>query len=147
MNRVLAALALAAVTSALAAGCGGGGGSGDAEAKAEIQHDWETFFDGSTPAATRVALLENGPQFARIIGTISASPLSKQLSVKVGDIDVDDDSADVKYTLLLGRNEVLRNVEGKAVRVNGRWKVGVASFCQLLALQGARPKECPAPPK
>ena len=147
MNRVLAALALAAATSALAAGCGGGGGSGDAEAKAEIQHDWETFFDGSTSAATRVALLEHGPQFAKIIRRISASPLSKQLSVKVGDIDVHDDSADVKYTLLLGRNEVLKNVEGTAVRVNGRWKVGVASFCQLLALQGARPAECAAPAK
>jgi hypothetical protein len=145
--RPLAALALAVTLAALVAGCGGGGG-GDAQARAAVKRNWETFFDGSTAAAVRTRLLQNGAQFASIIRAISASPLSRQLAAKVSNVDVTAaDSAKVTYTLYLGRNAVLKNAQGDAVRVNGSWKVGVASFCQLLALQGATPKPCAAASK
>jgi hypothetical protein len=56
--RTLAALVLAVALVVLAAGCGGGGGSGDAQERATIEHNWETFFDGSGAAspATRAGL-------------------------------------------------------------------------------------------
>jgi hypothetical protein len=143
--RTLAALVLAVSVAALAAGCGGGGGSGDADARAAIEQNWETFFDGSGSASpeTRAGLLQNGAQFESIIRTVAANPLSKQLSAKVDNVDVTGpDSAKVKYTLYLGKTAVLKNAEGTAVREDGTWKVGYASFCQLLALQGATPKAC-----
>ena len=145
--RTLAALVLAGAIAVLAAGCGGGGsGSQDS---ATIQQNWETFFDGSssTSVATRAGLLQNGAQFESLIQTVADNPLSKQLSAKVSNVDVTGDSAKVKYTLYLGKTAVLKNVEGTAVRENGKWKVGDASFCQLLALQGAAPKACASAPK
>lgn len=148
--RTLAALVLAVAIGGLAAGCGGGGGSGDAQARAAIEQSWETFFDGSGSASPekRAGLLQNGAQFESIIRTVAANPLSRQLSAKVSSVDVTGpDSAKVKYTLYLGKTPVLKNVEGTAVRENGTWKVGYASFCQLLALQGAAPKACASPSK
>jgi len=147
--RTLAALVLAVALAALAAGCGGGG-SGDSEASATIQQNWETFFDGSGSASPekRAGLLQNGAQFESIIRTVAANPLSKQLSAKVSSVDVTGpDSAKVKYTLYLGKTAVLKNAEGTAVHEDGTWKVGLASFCQLLALQGASPKACASAPK
>ena len=144
-RRPLAALVLA--FAALAAGCGGGG-SGDAKTRTTIERNWETFFDasGSASTATRAGLLQNGALFASLIRRVAANPLSKQLSAKVSNVDVTGpNAAKVKYTLYLGKTAVLKNVEGTAVRENGAWKVGYASFCQLLALQGAAPKSCPAP--
>jgi hypothetical protein len=142
--RTLAALALAAAIAILATGCGGGG-SGDKETQDTIKQNWETFFDGSsaTSNAARAKLLQNGAAFASIIEAVSENPLSRQLSAKVSQVDVSEpDSAKVKYTLYLGKNAVLKNVEGTAVRENGTWKVGIGSFCKLLALQGAAPKAC-----
>lgn len=141
--RTLAALALAAAIAILAAGCGGG--SGDKETQATIKQNWETFFDGSSSTSNeaRAGLLQNGAEFASIIRAVGENPLSRQLSAKVTEVDVSEpDSAKVKYTLYLGKNAVLKNVEGTAVRENGTWKVGIGSFCQLLALQGAAPKAC-----
>lgn len=148
--RTLAALVLAVLIAALAAGCGGGGGSGDEQERETIQHNWETFFDGSGAAspATRAGLLQNGAEFAPIIRAVAANPLSKQLSAKVSEVDITGpDTAKVKYTLYLGKTAVLKNKEGTAVRENGTWKVGYESFCQLLALQGAAPKACASPSK
>jgi hypothetical protein len=144
--RTLAALTLAAAIAILAAGCGGGG-SGDKQTQETIRQNWETFFDGSSSTSNqkRAALLQNGEQFASIIKAVSENPLSRQLSAKVSAVDVTDaDSAKVKYTLYLGKNAVLKNQEGTAVRENGTWKVGIGSFCNLLELQGAAPKACAA---
>ncbi len=140
----VAALVLAAAIAALAAGCGGGG-SGDNQTRATIERNWETFFDGSTPTATRIALLENGARFAPLIRAIETSPLARQLSAKVSKVDVTDaSSAKVKYTVYLARNAVLKNADGTSVHQNGTWKVGDASFCALVALEGATPKACRA---
>ena len=144
----LAALVLAAAIAALAAGCGGGSSTGGGGPEATITANWETFFKGSTDATTRIGLLENGQDFASLIRSISANPLSKTLSAKVGKVDVTDpNTAKVTYTLYLGKNAVLKNASGDAVRQNGTWKVGDASFCQLLALEGASPPACKASSK
>ena len=112
--RTLAALALTAAIAILAAGCGGGG-SGDKETQATIKQNWETFFDGSTSTSNeaRAGLLQNGAKFASIIRAVGENPLSRQLSAKVTEVDVSGpNSAKVKYTLYLGKNAVLKNVEG-----------------------------------
>jgi hypothetical protein len=68
--------------------------------------------------------------------------------VKVTKVDLGGDgTATVTYTLSLGKNQLLKDAKGKAVQEDGAWKVGLASFCGLLALQGTTPKACPAPAK
>ena len=141
---------LAVSSVALVAGCGGGGykkagaaGPSPAETKAAIKKNWEAFFDGSTSAAKRISLLENGEQFAKTITAVSASPLAKRAKAQVTSVSLDGPTtATVTFSLLLGATPVLKGVKGSAVLVNGTWKVGVASFCQLAALQGAAPKAC-----
>lgn len=142
---------LAVSSVVLAAGCGSGGGKKagavaprPAETKAAIRQSWEAFFDGSTPAAKRVSLLENGEQFAKTIAAIDSSPLAKQASAMVTSVTIDGPTtATVTFSLLLSGTPVLRGIKGAAVFVDGTWKVGIASFCTLAALQGAAPKACP----
>ena len=125
----------------LASGCGGGG---TAETRAAIQQSWEAFFDGSTSSAKRISLLEHGEQFAKTIDAVSGSPLAKQAKAQVTSVKIDGPTtATVTFSLLLGSTPVLKGVKGSAVLVDGTWKVGAASFCQLAALQGSVPKACP----
>jgi hypothetical protein len=151
---------LAVSSVALIVGCGGAGkktgagtpsssssvaamGARPSETKAAIRLSWEAFFDGSTSAAKRVSLLENGDQFAKTIAAVSASPLAKQAKASVTSVRIDGPArATVTFSLLLGATPVIQGVKGSAVLVNGTWKVSRASFCQLAALQGAVPKAC-----
>jgi hypothetical protein len=141
-------VALALAAAALFAGCGGGkkaapAGSAPSESRAAIKENWETFFDGSTPAAHRLSLLENGPDFASLLKAVNSSPLAKQVKATVSGVKIDSpSSATVTYTVLLGKQPVLADATGEAVLVDGTWKVGVASFCKLLALEGVVPAAC-----
>src|SRR5205814_2693035 len=123
----------------LLAGCGGGGSS-SAAAKAEIKKNWETFFDGSTATDKRMALLQHGSSFASILKAIGSSPLAAKVNAKVSDVALDGaDKATVTYTVIFAGSPVLKDTKGQAVRENGTWKVGTASFCALLKLQGVSP--------
>ena len=135
-------VAIAAAT--LLAGCGGKSGGGSSAA-AQIKQNWETFFDGSTSTDKRVALLENGSTFASLLKTIDGFSLAKQLKATVSNVVLNGaDSATVTYTLDLSGQPVLKNTKGTAVRVGNVWKVGTASFCALVKLEGASPKACSA---
>src|SRR5579875_4066611 len=57
--------------------------SGTGGATKQITRDWTTFFNGSTPTATRVALLQNGRQFQQALSSQSSSPLAQQASARV----------------------------------------------------------------
>jgi hypothetical protein len=46
------------------------------------------------------------------------------------------------FTLLLDGKPALPNQTGYAVREDGKWKVAGATFCGLLAAQGAPPPVC-----
>src|SRR5579884_3115692 len=50
--------------------------------------------------------------------------------------------ATVVYTIYLGGKPALAHQKGTAVKIGGKWKVGLASFCKLLRLQGAPPAAC-----
>ncbi len=115
----------------------------ESAAAAQITAAWTEFFDGATPAARKAQLLENGQVFAPVIAGLAASPLAKSAKATVSNVEVTSpDKATVTYSVSIGGQPALTNQTGTAVLVDGQWKVGDASFCQLLSLQGAAPALC-----
>jgi hypothetical protein len=144
----LIAIALLAV---VAAGCGGSGekaattptAASPAAQRAEIKRVWERFFAGSTSASEKEKLLENGSQFSDALDAAAKSPFAKQSGARVNRVTLlGPAKAKVVYAILLSGKPVLSKRQGTAVNEDGHWKVGTASFCQLLALQGGAPKQC-----
>ncbi len=108
------------------------------DAVAAITANWIKFFDGSGAAADKIALLENGQQFAAQITAQASSPLAKSVTAIVASVTVDSPTAaTVKYSLALGGTVALADQTGQAVLQDGVWKVSDASFQALLALEGA----------
>ena len=104
-----------------------------AAAAAQITANWEKFFNANTPTAQRVALLQNGSQFAAAI--TSLSHLVNGLGATVTSVTVTSPTtATVKYNLTASGSSLLAGQTGKAVYVNGTWVVGDASLCGLLKL-------------
>ena len=117
--------------------------SSTADAAAQITANWEKFFNASTPTAQRVALLQNGSQFAAAISSLSH--LVSGLGATVTSVTVTSPTtATVKYNLTASGSSLLSGQTGKAVYVNGTWKVGDASLCGLLKLVpgGSTPAVC-----
>jgi hypothetical protein len=116
-----------------------------ASASAQIKADWEAFFSGTTPASKKIALLQNGQKYAALIQAQAASGLAKSASATVTAVHVISPmQATVTYDIDLGGKPALSNQTGTAVYQDGTWKVGDASFCQLLALEngGKAPAGC-----
>jgi hypothetical protein len=114
-----------------------------AEQRAQVKSVWERFFSGKTSASEKAALLQNGPALQKAIAAQAKSPLAKQSSAKVTRVTlVGPSKATVVYTIYLGGKPALAHQKGTAVEVGGDWKVGLASFCKLLSLQGAPPAAC-----
>ncbi len=111
----------------------------------QISQAWARFFAGTTSASDKQALLENGSAFAAAIAAQANSPIAKSTMAIVSKVTmVSADQAQVTYTISIGGLPALTNQTGTAVLVNGSWKVGAASFCQLLSLEGQTPSACPA---
>jgi hypothetical protein len=122
-------------------------------AEQAIASNWDTFFNAKTPAAQRVTLLQNGQEFASVINAQSDSSLASQASASVSKVTVTKPAsqASVDYSILIGGKPVLSNQSGTAVYQDGTWKVGVTSFCGLLALEsgaaaGSLPAACKTAP-
>ena len=78
-----------------------------------------------------------------MITALGSSPIAKSTKATVSKVVVESaDKATVTYSITLGGQPALTNQTGTAVKVGGQWVVGDASFCQLLALQGAAPPMC-----
>jgi len=120
--------------------------SNNTSAQAKITADWVTFFAGSTPAARKIALLQNGKAFTKVIDQQAGSPMSKSVGAKVSKVTLTSSTkANVRYSLTLGGQPALTNVQGQAILISGTWKVGDGSFCALLALEQSKlPAACPA---
>jgi hypothetical protein len=106
-----------------------------------------SFFSSSTPTAQRVALLQNGSKFSSSISSLSGSPLASNIAAKVDSVTLTSSTqAKVTYDITgPGGVALLSNKTGTAVLEGGVWKVGDASFCQLLNLQGGTlPSACKA---
>jgi len=138
-------LALVIVAGLALAACGSSSHTsttGDAAAKAQIKSAYQKFFSGQTSVSDRVALLQNGPQFKSAIQALASNPLAKNVNVAVSSVRLEGaNEAKVVYTVKLGSAGVPKQT-GTAVRENGTWKVGYASLCRLVALQGSTPPAC-----
>jgi hypothetical protein len=105
---------------------------------AAIEKNWETFFNGSTPAATKAGLVQNGQAFLPVLEAQAKNPQGATASASVQSITLTSSTqASVVYTILVSGTPMLTGQKGTAVLENGTWKVGVASFCALAALQAA----------
>jgi hypothetical protein len=103
-----------------------------------ITTDWEAFFNAKTPTSKRVALLQDGSQFASVIKAQAGSGLAALATAKVTHVTVNSPTqATVTYEILVSGTPELKNQTGTAVLQNGTWKVGVASFCGLLTLENS----------
>jgi hypothetical protein len=114
-----------------------------ASAKAKIISDWEAFFSGKTPAKKKIALVEDGSAFAKVIeDQAKSNPMAATTTAKVSKVTVSGNKATVVYTIDLSGQPALSNQKGQAVLQRGTWKVGTASFCALLALEGTKVGVC-----
>ncbi len=132
-------------TASAAASTASASAASTTSAVAQIKADWEEFFSGTTPAAKKIALLQNGQKYAAIIQAQAASGLAQSASAQVTAVHViSSTQATVIYDIVLGGKPALSNQTGTAVYQDGVWKVGDTSFCQLLALEnnGKAPSVC-----
>ena len=110
---------------------------------AAVKQAWTSFFSGSTSAADKIKLLQNGQAFSQIINEAAGLAISKTSSATVSNVVINSPtSATVTYSIDLGGKPALQNQTGAAVKVNGTWLVGDASFCALLALEGQSVPAC-----
>ena len=118
----------------LLAACGGGSG-GNSEAD-QVKQTWTSFFSAKTPASEKAAMLQDGARFKSAITSLSTNPLASQLSAKVSSVTLEgQNKAKVVYTIYLGRIAAFKGVTGYAYKRNGKWLVGYAGLCKLIALQ------------
>ena len=115
-------------------------------AEKTIAANWTAFFSAKTPVTQRVNLLQDGSEFASVIKAQATSPLASQASAQVTKVTVVSSSqATVIYSILVAGTPELKNQTGEAVYQNATWKVGVGSFCGLLALEnGGKTSSLPA---
>ena len=115
-------------------------------AASTIATNWATFFNAKTPVAKRVSLLQDGQTFQSIIKSQAGSGLAASATAKVTKVTmVSPTQAKVTYSILIGGQPALANQAGVAVLQDGTWKVGLASFCGLLAVEnGGKTSGLPA---
>ena len=139
-------LALVVVAGLALAGCGGSSSSSTtnstAAAQAQIKSAYQKFFSGQTSVADRVAVLQDGSRFQSVVHAFASNPLAKNVNVTISKVTLQgQDQAKVVYTVKLA-GAGLPKQSGTAVLQNGTWKVGYASLCKLVALQGSTPSAC-----
>jgi hypothetical protein len=119
--------------------------STSASPTAAITSAWQTFFSGATPAASKIALLQNGQQFASVIQAQAGSPLAKATQAKVTAVKVVSPAmADVTYSIVQGGQVALPDQKGQAVLEGGVWKVSAPSFQALLKLEQGQASASPS---
>ena len=127
------------------AGCGSSSHTstnGDRAAKVDITSAYEEFFSPETSLSDRVGLLQDGPKFRSVVRSFASNPVAKNVSATVSSVTLQGaDKAEVVYVVKLA-GAPLPKQTGSAVKENGTWKVGDASLCKLIALQGSTPSAC-----
>ena len=119
-----------------------------ASATAAVTADWQEFFSGATPAARKMALLQQGQQFATTIKAQAGSAIARSTQAKVTSVTITSPTtATVTYSITLGGQTALPDQKGQAVLEGGVWKVSAKSFQDLLKLEqgqtGAMPSASP----
>ena len=120
--------------------------STSASATAQITTDWQKFFAGTTAAAAKQALLQNGAQFASVLKAQASSAIAQATQAKVSAVKMTSPTtATVTYSIVQGGQVVLPNQQGQAVLANGIWKVSAPSFQALLKLEQGAGSASPSP--
>lgn len=155
-----ASAALAATGCLTLAACGGGGGHPPAQpaspkptasaataaepdsgpaAVAAIRANWKTVFNGKASIASRLALVQDGPQVAAFVeaqAKTSFGAAATGSTAMVSSVTITSPSqATVDYEVLLLGTPLLKDQVGTAVYLHGIWKVAIASFCGLAYLE------------
>ena len=135
---LLAAESLAACGSSMHTSTSGS----TAAAQAQIRSAYEQFFSPGTPLGDRVAVLQDGSRFKTTVASFARNPLAKNVRVTVSSVALENgDKAKVVYAVKFGGTSLPKQT-GTAVLQDGTWKVGFASLCKLVALQGSTPSAC-----
>jgi len=114
--------------------------------QAKIIADWDAFFAASTPVSRKVAVLQNGESYTKLVASEASSPIAAGLAAEVATVTLTSTTtAAVTYSLTMGGKPVLAKLTGEAVLQSGTWKVGDRSFCSLVSLEGASTPGCPSP--
>ncbi|MFG2299034.1 hypothetical protein [Streptomyces sp. NPDC048603] len=112
-------------------------------ARAEVEENWALFFDGRTPAAERVRVLENGSGMAPLLARLEADPSATRTSAEVGEVlFTSPTEARVTYDLRVGGNPLLSGSKGTAVLRDGTWKVSARTLCELARSGGKDAPGC-----
>jgi hypothetical protein len=108
-----------------------------------IKDSYVTFFAANTAMSTRAALLQNGSQFSQAMQGEFSQLANEKPSVTLNSVNVTNPStASVNYTVDLNGQPVLKDQNGSAVKVNGKWLVSDLTLCQLLGMAGQSPSIC-----
>ena len=119
--------------------------SSSSAAVAQITANWEKFFNASTTASQKAALLQNGSKFTSAISAFAQIPLASGIGAKVTKVVVTSSTtATVTYNITAGGSNLLSGKTGTSVYQDGTWKVGDASLCGLFKLipGGTVPSAC-----
>ena len=134
-------LALLLVAVLALAACGSSG-KGSSNATDQIKSAYEKFFSSKTSLPDRVALLQDGPKFKTVVQGFASNPLAKNVSATVSSVTLQGSNKAAVVYVVKFAGSALPKQTGTAVRENGTWKVGDASLCKLIALQGSTPSAC-----
>lgn len=122
----------------------------EAQSKAAITTVFTDFFDGkNTDLNAKLQLLDDPAKYQALYNKFATDPVTgPQLagtSVTVTNVDLKTDgTAEVTYTLNLNGTPALMDQLGKAVLIDGEWKVSGTTFCDLAALGNPAAAQDPA---
>ncbi|MFZ0059673.1 MAG: hypothetical protein WAL35_06460 [Acidimicrobiales bacterium] len=120
-----------------------GAANGSGGTTAAIKANWTMFFNGTTSAAKKETLLQNGKEFAAFLASQAKTAAARSTTVKVTKVELTSKTtARVTYTIYLGSTPAEPNAIGTALLQDKVWKVSDASFCALVSLEGTAPKAC-----
>lgn len=119
-----------------------GGTPADAATKQAVTSAYEHFFSGTAAPAVSQQALQHGEAFKATLEEQAKGQYSKDSGVKVGDITMTGQIANVTFTITSKGAPLLANIKGFAVQEGGTWKVAAMTFCMLLKLQGNPPSVC-----
>lgn len=114
-----------------------------ASTTAAISHAYAVFFGANSTVDQSVAVLQNGERFQAALAAQNSASQQQKLSAKVTKVVLRSAHvADVTFTLYGGGSPLLPGASGLAVDDGGTWKVAAQTYCSLVQLQGAAPKQC-----
>jgi len=115
----------------------------DAATTAAVTKAYTTFFGGTKDQAALVADLQNGDKLTAALALEAKNPTAATLTATVSKVVLENPHvADVTFTLLSSGSPLLTDTPGKAVLVDGTWKLAAATFCGLVAASGTTPPAC-----